>query len=129
MNGAEQILVNELRSGKYAQATDKLEINMFGGGEAYCCLGVACLVLGEGSFDKEGYYNTTDGAHDLFLPLPVRDKLDWRTYRGLLTFLDRDFEQVSLDKLNDTGFSFAQIADIIAADLVQHQWKEDEESI
>ena len=35
-----------LRSGKYKQARGSLRVNLEGGGCGYCCLGVACEVLG-----------------------------------------------------------------------------------
>lgn len=102
-------------------------------GTGMCCLGVACDISEVGgwqdhSFDGNVWYNPGIGwgHEDKGLPNPVAKWLGVPTdpnYRpenprvpGLLvkndyeTGLDSD---VSLAQLNDSGFTFAQIADVI----------------
>lgn len=113
MNTAETELVAALRSGKYQQAKGVLRSST-----AFCCLGVACHL-----YDSKYWEEDFDGDYSYlgltgYLPNPVRDDLQWKHYEGSLRFFDREEFPVFLSTLNDTGFTFNQIADLISADLV-----------
>ncbi len=95
--------VDALRSGKYKQTKSALRQ-----GDYYCCLGVACDVLGDGKWDAiaradSWEYRFSDGQRKAGdLPVSMLDKL------GLSTE-----EQRVLIDMNDDGDSFAKIADRI----------------
>jgi hypothetical protein len=137
LNAAEEKLVAELRSGQRKQIQGYLHVD---GG--YCCLGVACDISGLGewrvsrrSTNEKGIprsltfykYSTLDGRNEsnIVLPLRVQTTLGWATEGG-----DLDIERpegdsksgqrdrMSLTELNDAGFTFSQIADVIEAGLV-----------
>lgn len=111
-----------LRSGEYNQAVHQLKTP-----DGYCCLGVACELLA-----KEGVVNATKRNGELsfdeeYQTLPK----DAMNYMGVIdtnpdittswmTSIERDRMRgkivggrVSLAELNDNGYSFAQIADLI----------------
>lgn len=118
MNEAEKKLVAALRSGAFRQGQSYLRI-----GDNHCCLGVACDVLGAGSWSVRPigrtYYYIDEGGQTAFhLSDAVQKTLDWRSHAGVLEFSDRNRLDVSLMELNDDGFTFAQIADVIEAGLV-----------
>lgn len=112
----ESRLVTALRSGSYAQAYRHLQTTA-----GFCCLGVACdlhdptlwdsWVLGNG-FERP--YN----SHSSVLTPDVQAALGWATDDGRLTFKSPFGKALSLTILNDEGFTFSQIADVIAAGLV-----------
>lgn len=122
-NPAERRLIDALRSGRYKQTTGALErIRLGDCGEPVgcCCLGVACR---ESRTAIKVAYDGDEGVvtFDLFmhfLPDTVQDELEWSTDTGLLTFIDRHKVWLSLSTLNDEGFTFDQIADVIEAGLV-----------
>ncbi len=98
--------VEALRSGKYKQTKGALRH-----GDAFCCLGVECEISGEGrwapgagewEFVGRGSDNRSYGD----LPDDLRGKI------GLSIAA-----QVNLIRMNDTGSSFAEIADWIEANL------------
>lgn len=88
-----------LRSGKYKQGKRKLRVE-----DRYCCLGVACEVLGiEGVKDSEGYYCYSN----LFAVAPqkVVEEL------GLINEVgSRNDGSTNLTRLNDEGKTFEEIA-------------------
>ncbi len=92
--------VDALRSGKYKQTRSALRY-----GDAYCCLGVACDVLGDGKWDATPMVDWwefwfSDGQRKAGdLPPSMLDRL------GLST----DDQRVLMD-LNDNGVSFDAIA-------------------
>ena len=92
--------ISALRSGKYKQGKKKLRV-----GDSYCCLGVACEVLGiEGVKDPEGYYCYSN----LFAVAPMRvvEAL------GLINEVgSRNDGSTNLTRLNDEGKTFEEIAD------------------
>lgn len=109
--------VEELRSGKYQQATQALCR-----GGAYCCLGVACQMMGLQSrpgaihiLDENAEDVLTDvlifGGETTSAPDEVVEHLSLRTSVG------GDAEDnVCLAEMNDEGATFAQIADAIESD-------------
>lgn len=102
-----------LRSGEYKQGVGELQP----GGVRYCCLGVLCdlhrIATGNGRWLDTGEYlvTSTGNQSDQVLPGTVTewaglDKCDPIIPNGI-------FVGTSLASSNDTGTSFAKIADII----------------
>ena len=100
--------VAALRSGTYAQTRRALRTS-----EGWCCLGVACDVLGDGQWEQptpnrrdvfplEWQYRSGGRAYGMHLPPAVRNLvgLDGDTQRKLIT-------------ANDRGVTFTDIADLI----------------
>ncbi len=122
MNEAEAVLVAALRSGKYAQTQKRLRQ-----GTGFCCLGVACDVLGNGrwvnNFTSAEWEYVDSYSSDRQLGCDVRLRLEWTNRLGRLTdqVRDRDGERQYLSGLNDDGFTFDQIADIVEAGLVERR--------
>lgn len=138
MNAAEQKLVDALRSGKYEQTQLVLRDH-----RGFCCLGVACDVLypelwsdtpSENSswWHGSGKYGS-ELSSDVSLSVETRKELNWNDVSGVLLFNGRcdapnnpghycvnGTHPLTLVDLNDGGFSFNQIADVIAAGLVAH---------
>lgn len=114
-------LVNALRSGEYQQTRSVLRR-----GDSYCCLGVACDISGKGRWvecldmsnlgydtpgQRAGWDRQVSGpyyAETSFLPHEVTDWLGWKNRNPVVTSDGR-----TLASLNDAGYSFAQIADLI----------------
>ena len=104
--------VEALRSGKYEQTDGVLRDKEATG---YCCLGVACEISEVGEWGIE--LNTTsdhDEAHYdgkfRLLPLSVAEWLGIATDHG---YYRDGLDPKSLTEINDRGFSFQKIADII----------------
>lgn len=120
----ERKLVAALRSGNYAQGRYTLRQHAGGGvGEggyrdSFCCLGVACDAFDPTLWTGTMYQFGSEALTSM-PPKQVQDWLGWRTVGGRLKFSARDGYVYTLDGLNDDGFSFSQIADIIAAGLVE----------
>jgi len=92
--------VDALRSGKYKKGTGRLRKN-----RAYCCLGVLCDIMGcRWQEEDKGRFDCYNGmeCEDVVLPKGFSEKAQ----------LDRS-GQLRLAKLNDGGWSFAEIADLI----------------
>jgi hypothetical protein len=106
--------VAALRSGKYQQARGVLA-----GPEGYCCLGVLCEVAIESglpvSVSREGDLTTYD-QHTALMPPQV---YEWATLKKSTGCSDGDFYTPDgyLANMNDSGASFAQIADLIEEHL------------
>lgn len=119
--------VEALRSGKFRQAQNRLRL-----GNAYCCLGVACVLAGiEAETHSEAY-----GLYlfdDEYLTLPDRAQ-EWLGVQAASPRIDfGDVDRLGtqghhpdselagcyvswpheLSALNDGGFTFNQIADLI----------------
>jgi len=96
-----------LRSGEYQQAQGCLRID-----DTFCCLGVLCDVAGSdnaaagGKWTPDGCYRYNGEAEETVPP----DGLLWRA--GL-----PHSEVMTLFGMNDSGFSFAEIADYIEEHL------------
>ena len=86
--------VEALRSGKYQQGHYALQT-----GEAYCCLGVLCVVTGTKIF--EGNSTRPDDC----------------SYDGILAHGVNNNECARLWAMNDSNRSFAEIADYIEEHL------------
>jgi hypothetical protein len=119
--------IEALRSGEYAQGQEALRSS-----EGYCCLGVACAIAPEISeetkakypdiFDDRWIYSYTDSTgrpnwSEAFLPEGAEDlyglfSSNGRPCEGTTDTLD-DGKWALLWDLNDEGWSFAQIADLL----------------
>jgi hypothetical protein len=141
MNDAAKELVDVLRAGTYAQGKFRLRTP----GNKYCCLGVACDLYGQGSWQLgrfKDFYFFKVGAKTFIpnkLPNPVRKRLNFTYCGGDFTWwenpnpaqkelmakirntIDRSFSInesgiCSLYSLNDNGVPFDLIADVIEAE-------------
>lgn len=124
-------LITALRSGEYAQANGSLRKE-----DNYCCLGVACDISGLGQWEKKYVdwkyvirdENGDEVASDYStLPYPVAQWLgmasDGEFYLPNECIFDiqwdtkeEDYDSTPLQGLadiNDNGFTFAQIADVL----------------
>lgn len=125
-------LVAALRSGEYKQAINALRPN---GGDKFCCLGVACDISELGRWDDDESYSvymiedddSEERDESRLLP-SVRDYYGWQSVDGVVNIFRHIKDNgknhdgmtlISLLELNDDGFTFDQIADIIEARLVQ----------
>lgn len=104
--------VAALRSGEYEQAKGVLRK-----ADSYCCLGVLCDLSGIDTWAKD-VEDMNDWVYDRFfssLPYSVRD------WAGLDSedpqVWKDDSTQARLSDLNDSGKTFAEIADIIEREL------------
>lgn len=125
INEAEKALVAALRSGKYVQ--DKMVLR---GNNGYCCLGVACEISGLGSFSEEegwGFSFKENGYTTIntqVLPLAVLKAIGWKSDIGVLRIDFLNESRLagihwSLTGLNDSGYTFDQIASIIELGAVE----------
>jgi len=121
-NAEERKLIAALRSDKYKQTPDWLRK-----GDRFCCLGVYCDISGSGEWkkrDREFSFHLF-GKHLLepsaltVLPTLLARRLRWDDDSGILNFTNREAGVVTLAMLNDDGFTFNQIADLIGAGLVR----------
>ncbi len=103
-----------LRSGEYEQANGQLYDDEYLGG-SYCCLGVACEVVGHGKVLKEKFGEKG---------LPIQAKIIGKescVFTKLPGLLREDFAPLreedsfveSVAEMNDNGQSFKEIADWI----------------
>jgi hypothetical protein len=92
--------VSALRSGEFKQARGALR-----GKDGYCCLGVACVVA-----ERDGVSLEADWDDMGYLLENVQAWLGLRTKSGALFVGD------SLARLNDSGQSFVEIADVIESE-------------
>lgn len=123
--------VAALRSGDYKQGKEALKKKDAYGEGHYCCLGVACEIMGleqkEGTTGLVVFENTTT----YWMPLFWAEKLGFNTEHGLIKEENRHTVDVflrskgyeldnirSLAQLNDWGVSFDVIADIIEMDVL-----------
>ena len=122
--------IGALRSGKYEQGSEKLRSP-----NGYCCLGVLCdLYVKENNkewnfngYDEDGDetnphpmdYWCFDGEYE-FLPQSVMDWAKLYLRNPILRVDDNDemFEfNEEVSTLNDEGYSFSEIADLIEAQM------------
>lgn len=100
--------VEALRSRKYKQGDGCLR-----NGDNFCCLGVLCDISGLGKWEKSDHYD--NGLFycgtNAVLPGSVMDWSGINHFKGL--FKTDEGDGVCLTSLNDSGMSFAEIADVI----------------
>lgn len=127
--------VEALRSGEYEQGTDYLHTASGDGPDRFCCLGVLCEVAIKSGLElevlpaEEGAFRYA-GANNL----TPREVIEWAGVDELaleeeLTVSSRpsnydirvstagSIETTSLSRLNDSGHTFAVLADIIEEQL------------
>ena len=118
--------IGALRSGKYEQGSEKLRSV-----SGYCCLGVLCDLYAqehnvewefrgneETNLQPQDYWYFGDQSE--FLPESVMEWAELNLYNPLLRVEDNDemFEvNEEVSTLNDEGYSFSTIADLIEAQL------------
>lgn len=105
--------VAALRSGNYQQARNTLRSL-----KGYCCLGVACEVyrIEHPGVDWQAMEVGTVFSFESYtrvLPDSVRDWLGLATHVGRYSEDTDSTEDIDLTAANDSGLSFAAIADII----------------
>ncbi len=116
-----KLLVEALRSGEYKQGTGRLSRDQ-NGVRQYCCLGVACMVyqkhVGDLKIDTDGPVHSYDtDVHGL--PEKVQEWYGFDTRCGRLKETARiAYGYNSLLLLNDSGYSFREIADVIEQEKV-----------
>ena len=104
--------VEALRSGNYKQGQKRLHTD-----DGFCCLGVACDISGLGEW-KESCYDTNDvNVIPSFVKLS-NEVMDWLgaiTHECSIFMVDEeDVIAINfLTNLNDSDWTFEQIADII----------------
>ena len=112
--------LNALRSGEYTQSQERLRSD-----DGYCCLGVLCDLYIE---ENKGYYwfgdvddylfmshNSDSYYEGTYLPFPV---MEWSCLKDSNPIvIDNYGDRIALSDLNDTGFSFDEIADYIEKQL------------
>lgn len=105
----QKLWIAALRSGEFKQGKGFLKIE-----DHYCCLGVACQVLGlEFDAPDDSGVSECDSARygapeSVIKGLALSDDIGRR--------VNETNEEDSLTELNDNGASFEEIADIIEAD-------------
>jgi hypothetical protein len=113
-----------LRGGDYRQGQNALRksSNLYPGDKDYCCLGVLCEISGTGEWDEEGYYRVQRPMSGLisrsknFLPTALLNNLGLEFNNGKFCIGEKYSKYniyFSLAELNDAGFTFNQIADVI----------------
>lgn len=103
--------VKSLRSGEYEQGQGRLRI-----GDEFCCLGVACDLLAKKGMARwnGGVAVCGESEGDVHLPTVAGDFLGLKTGWG--SFDCPVSGAASLVDLNDSGKTFAEIADIIESE-------------
>jgi hypothetical protein len=99
-------LISALRSGKYKQGIGMLRP----GDDCYCCLGVACDIsklFRWRPLDGEYVYGGVDEEDYSLLPETVMEHYGFQRECGVHIY---EGEHRSLADMNDTGFSFKEIA-------------------
>ena len=125
-----EVWVNALRSGKYEQGSEKLR-SVTG----YCCLGVLCDIYAQEhntQWEFRGNEETNPqpmdywyfDEHSEFLPESVMNWAELKTHSPTVRVdvEDNDDEdnwyyKDELSDINDSGYDFSQIANIIEAQL------------
>jgi hypothetical protein len=116
--------IEALRSGNYKQTTDLLTRSY----QSFCCLGVLCDVTnapkGTSPTGLEGYvleyangqteFSSSTLPNNMATYYGLEDGAGFLTLAHLTDNLGREWNfQVELADLNDQGFTFDQIADVI----------------
>ena len=106
LNKWQEMWLQALESGEYAQSKGCLY-----DGEGFCCLGVACDVLGMTGVEEESGVYSFDGCKNT-APDKVVRALKLRNQLGLAerNFKTAEGQFEALVYANDTGVTFKQIA-------------------
>jgi len=94
--------VKALRSGEYEQGRDHLKR-----ANKYCCLGVLCEISGLSKWDGKSSGINSYFHSDALLPNEIQTWAKMKSFGGRLR------NGTTLTSLNDSGFNFDNIADII----------------
>lgn len=107
--------IEALRSGKYKQGKGYLKRN-----DEYCCLGVACEILGATQEKRPSEPGVTwfslNGTSMFILPNGIRNLLGLSTGIGDFNITDFDLVSNSLALMNDAGSSFDEISNMIESE-------------
>ncbi len=116
--------VNALRSGEYNQGSEKLR-----GANGYCCLGVLCDIYAK-EHDAQWEFNGYDEYSDEKTPQPMdywyfeeqteflpKSVMKWAELEINNPILLVEDEVDEVAHINDSGYSFSTIADLIQAQL------------
>lgn len=120
--------VRALRSGEYKQTTGVLRRTDTPGLDGYCCLGVLCDLAGvtwvqDEDGDWTAMYSNEDGTdcEGGVLPDTLAIEVFGETYNAqdpqVKIFIDDRNEKKTLSALNDQGYTFADIANLIEEQL------------
>ena len=120
-----EIWLKALESGKYQQTTGVLAENWLDGTKKFCCLGVACHVLGVPDIrEEDALFSVYDGS-DGTLGHNTRKMLGLKDDEGMFKYTHRGLYK-SLTALNDNAYlSFEEIAAFIRTNP-EGLWEEDE---
>jgi hypothetical protein len=119
--------VKALRSGKYNQTQSVLHDN-----DGFCCLGVACDIKDPDgwqrsiAFDSANLYQYRDSEGDIAKTVLSPNVAEWLGFEGLykenpfVNFGDSDGDanSMTLGDLNDAGYSFEFIAQVIEDNFI-----------
>jgi hypothetical protein len=116
--------VAALRGGDYKQGRNALRKtnDLYSDRKEYCCLGVLCEISETGKWDEMGYYlvpqpiSGSVSTSKNFLPTALLKELGIEFNNGKFCIgekYDKYINYFSLAELNDAGFTFDQIADVI----------------
>ena len=115
MNDLQEKWVEALESGKYEQGNGFLHV-LLDGKHKYCCLGIACEVMGVELMGVEGklqdtifYYGDRSGALGEYKQLGLLDKVG--SFSRPIKYYGKTYK--GLTYLNDDGVPFKEIAKII----------------
>lgn len=117
-------LVAALRSGKYEQAGKYLSVDNLDGSFGYCCLGVACELSGKGHWTPERRYKIEEAGGEMYhMPSQVMKHYGFGNSRGfgVEVIPYGSIYTWWIDTLNDSGFTFNQIADLIEWEYLSHE--------
>ncbi len=118
-----QLWMTALQSGKYEKGTRYLRNTL----DEFCCLGILCDIFkeetGKGEWHKNGtLYEFKIGSESVYtmLPFSVSDWAGIKDTSGelktpLVSKLSVQAEDEALWELNDTGYTFNEIANVIRA--------------
>jgi len=110
-------LVEALRSGEFQQGNGQLERTASDATPKHCCLGVACRVAMRDGLDlevDESRLNTRFDEQQYYAPSSIVEWYGFRSNHGGRVGCGA---ATDLAHLNDSGLSFAEIADVIEAEL------------
>jgi hypothetical protein len=119
--------VEALRSGEYKQTTEVLRSRE---GDCYCCLGVLCNLIDPTTWDRPFFYAGWSWNNEPGEGLPELVAELYGIEEGPATVPSgekitiRDISDDSLAGLNDSGATFAEIADVIEAEFIEPLRKE-----